>query len=444
MSFRWRLCALVILLLMAAGCDTILPDGLSSIDGSAPTSDGSSPKSTATAEPTPTSPPAQSQPDNGAERIKIWLPPQFDPDANTAAGNLLKSRLEQFSQQNDDVVIEVRVKEVEGSGGILDTLITASAAAKSALPDLVILPHEHLESAVNAGTLLPYDNLSTSLDSTDWFNFAREMAYNQEQIYGLPFAADAQVQVFLPATVPSPISDAAGALESLSPLIFQAGDPIALYTLALYQANGGSVLDENNQPALDSGLLAEVLTFYQQCNESGVMPQWITGYERDEQSWGAFKERRGDQVVTWLSRYLRDGDGSMSLAQIPTLNGTPFALASGWVWALTSPEPEKHPTSVQLAEFLTESSFLAEWTAAMDRLPPRPSSLQGWTEHIREAINTPGLLQEVDTLAQSLHPFPGADLLNSIGGALGQATVDVLKGSADADEAALEAASTVK
>jgi len=444
-SFRWRVIWLLcIVLLVMTGCDTILPKDFPPFDALSPARESPAPPATQTPEPTPTQVPIQTQEVSGSKTIKIWLPPQFDPDSNTPAGNVLKSRLQQFTRQNPDVEIDVRVKDVEGEGGILGTLVTASAAAQSALPDLVILPHEQLESTVREGVLFPFDNLSTTLDNPDWYNFAREMAYIQDKIYGLPFAADMQVQVYQSEAVSSPLSDATAVIGSSDPLIFQAGDPLALYTQALYQASGGEILDEDNQPSINASILSEVLIFFQQASESGSLPFWLTGYQRDDQSWNAFKEGRGNQIVTWLSRFLSDGESSMSVTKIPTLKGLPYALSSGWLWALSSPLPSKHPISVQLAEFLTEGSFLAEWTAAMNLMPPRPGSLQSWSERIRTAVVSPSLPVEVDTLAKSLHPFPNAETLGAISSAFEKATVDVLKGLVTPEEAALQAAAGIE
>ena len=51
--------------------------------------------------------------------LHLWLPPEFDPNDGTLAGNLLKARLEEFTAQNPGVSIEVRLKAVQGAGGLL-------------------------------------------------------------------------------------------------------------------------------------------------------------------------------------------------------------------------------------------------------------------------------------------------------------------------------------
>ncbi len=111
---------------------------------------------------------------------------------------LLQARLDEFQRRNPRVSIETRVKAVSGPGGLLDSLTTASAAAPQALPDLVALPRDLLETAALKGLLLPLDNLTTALDDPDWYAYAASLARLQKNIYGLPFAGDALVLGYHP------------------------------------------------------------------------------------------------------------------------------------------------------------------------------------------------------------------------------------------------------
>ncbi len=383
--------------------------------------------------PVPTQTPAlfETVTPTGPLTLQIWLPPQFDPDSGTPAANLLKARLDEFSSRMPEVKIDVRIKAIEGPGGLLDTLSTASKAAQLALPDLVIIPHDSLELAVQQGLLNSFDNLSSSLDDPDWFNFAREMARFQNNTYGLPFAADALVQVYRPEKIPEPALFTDAVLTNQSPFIFTAADPRALFPLALYQASGGAIYDEKGQVSLNAEILEDVLTFFQQANQTESMPFWLTGYQRDEQSWESFQENRGDQVITWLSRYLTNTKNENSLAPIPTPKGPISTLGNGWMWALTSPDPSHHPASVKLAEFLTESNFLARWTEASGYLPPRPSALLSWKDQ--------AIAAQLSPIAQTIHPSPPFEILTRLGSVLEKATVSILKQQAEPAEAAQQA-----
>lgn len=430
--------ALLILALLLAGC------------GSLPTPLELFPTPAAQPEPTSTSAPEVVEtphkstsgeipvtpPTLGPLKLQVWLPPEFDPGAGSPEANLLQARLKEFSSRMPDVTVEVRVKDVDGPGGLLDTLTTANKAAQLALPDLVLLPHDRMEYAVQQGLLYPFDNLSSTLDDPDWFPFAREMARLQNKNYGLPFAADALIQVFRSNILPEPPVTLGAAAENQSPIIFPAADLFALYPLAIYQALGGEVRDEQGQAFLDPAILKQVFTFLQQASKNGVFPFWLTGLQNDEQSWGAFRENQGDQVLTWSSRYLRNPSTDISLASLPASNGSPFTLGKGWMWVLTSPDPSHHPASVKLAEFLTESNFLTMWSENAGYIPPRPGALQFWKDQ-----ETADKLLPV---AQSLHTTPPVEILERLGAALEKATVNLLKQQVEPAEAAQQAADGLK
>jgi hypothetical protein len=82
----------------------------------------------------------------------------------------------------------VRIKALDGPGGLLDALSAANAAAPLALPDLILLPRPQLETAALKGLLTPFDGLSASLNNGDWYDYARDLAQLQDSTFGLPLA----------------------------------------------------------------------------------------------------------------------------------------------------------------------------------------------------------------------------------------------------------------
>lgn len=372
---------------------------------------------------TPTSTP------EGPTRLRVWLPPFLNPNSETAAGSLLSARLQEFQTANSDIIVETRVKNAAGPGGLFDSLVTASAAAPAALPDLIALPRDFLEAAALKGMLLPYDSLTTSLDDPDWYPFAKELAYIQNDIYGLPFAGDNLLQVYYTEPLTTPLTSWNALIESGAVILFPAAAEDERFTLALYQANGGPTVDDQGRPMLNVGKLTEVLNFYQSAVQSGsISPDLVTQLQTDEQVWEAFNQNRGNLMATWTSTYLQNPLDGVGIASIPTNNGKPFSLANGWVWALVGREEEKRRLAVDLAEFLTESQFLAEWSQAAGFLPARPSSLQGWTD--KEFVST------IDEIASSAQLIPPTDVLSSLELPLGQAAIAVIKNQTDPVSAA--------
>lgn len=415
----------IIFSILLASC-TILPFPESNSTPELP------PTPTATLLPTPES----TQPAPGPTVLRLWVPPQFAPDNGTPAGDLLQTRLDQYTAQRPDVRIETRVKASSGTGGLLDSLSTANAAAPLAVPDLILLPRASLEIAALKGLLFPYDGLTSILNEDDWYPFAQELARLQTSTFGLPFAADALVSLHRPAEIENPPVDWLSTLELGQPLAFPAAEEGAYFTLTEYLSTGAQIQGADGRPILDSSALSSVLTFYQEAEAAGVMPFWLTQFTADEQSWEAFQENQVDMVITWTNRYLSTLSGDTAAAPIITQDGTPLTLADGWVWALSNPQTERHALSVDLAEFLTEGDFLAQWTETAGYLPPRASALEGWSNAAQRGL--------VERIVQSARVIPPNDIMAVIGPAFQQATVNVLKQQSDPVSAANEAVESLQ
>jgi ABC-type glycerol-3-phosphate transport system substrate-binding protein len=363
--------------------------------------------------------------------IRSWLPPEFDPAGNSPASQLLKARLDEFEAENPGIDLEVRVKALDGTGGLLDALAAANAAAPLALPDLVLLPRPLLESAALKGLLYPYDGLSSLMDDPSWFEYARQLAHLKASTYGMPFAGDAMLMAYHPSKIKNAPNGLEASISLGEVLLFPAADPQALFTLCMYLAAGGSLQDAAGRPSLDKDTLINILEIYERASQAGVMPYWITQYSDDEQVWETFMGEQFPMAVAWASTYLDhklSEPADLTLATLPTPDGAPFTLATGWNWALAGQDPERRVLSVRLAEFLVEKEFLASWTYAAGYLPPRVDALQSWEDADLRRI--------IEQISYSARLTPPADLISSIGPAMEQAVVDVLKAQSDPQSAA--------
>jgi ABC-type glycerol-3-phosphate transport system substrate-binding protein len=91
---------------------------------------------------------------------------------------------------------------------------------------------------------------------------------------------------------------------------------------------------------------------------------------------------------------------------------------------------------VDLAEYITDGEFLAEWSQASGYLPPRKSALEGWTNVALRVL--------VERIILSARIIPPNDVMAAIGPALSQATVDVLKQQSSPISAANDAIATLE
>lgn len=367
----------------------------------------------------------------GGLLVRIWLPPEFDPEGKSPASGLLKARLEEYTAENPKVRLEVRVKALDGAGGLLDSLVAANAAAPLALPDLVLLPRPLLESAALKGLLYPYDGLTNIMDDQSWFEYARQLARLKASTYGIPFAGDTMILAHHPSLLDTTPHNLENTLSLGEVLLYPATDPQALFTLCMYLADGGSLQDAQGRPLLDDAPLTNILEYDQRASLTGVMPYSLTQYSNDAQVWEAFLGNPYPMAVTWASAYLSykpAAQDDLAMAPLPTPDGVPFTLATGWSWVLAGQNPARRALSVELAEYLVEKEFMAEWTYAAGYLPPRVDALQYWQETESR--------QMIEQISYSAWLMPSADLVATLGPALEQAVVDVLKAQSDPKTAA--------
>lgn len=381
-----------------------------------------------TAPVTPTATPATTPSAPETLTLKLWVPPQFDPASQSEAGALLQARLDEFSALNPGTRIEVRVKAASGSGGLLASLTSAHAAAPQALPDLIALPRADLETAAIKGLLSPLDGLTAALEAEDWYAYARQLASVQEDHFGLPFAGDALVLIYRPSQVTQPPRNLEEALALEYPLTFPAASPEAQFPLLLYMASGGRLQDSEGRPTLEASRLTSVLTFFQEAERAGVLPFWLTQYETYQVALQAYRENSAQLAITWASTYLADPPIDTVATTIPTPDGSPFTLADGWVWALSTPHAERRAAAARLAEFLSEGEFLGAWSAAAGYLPTRAAALPAWPPSPLQS-----LVGQVVLAAQII---PSTEVLTVIGPALQEATIEVLKQQMDPPAAA--------
>ncbi len=367
----------------------------------------------------------------GGKLLRIWLPPEFNPDGNMIASQLLRDRLAEFASLNPEVRLEVRVKAADGVGGLLDALVAANAAAPLTLPDLALLPRSLLESAALKGLLYPYNDLTNLMDDPEWFEYARQLAQLKNNTYGIPFAGDALVLAYHPSQMATYPANLEEMLSLGKVLLFPATDPQALFPLSLYLAAGKGLQDDQGRPALDEATLTGIFEFVQSASLAGVMPYWLTQYSNDAQIWEVFMGNEHPMAVAWASTYIQQlisATDNLAMAPLPTLNGTAYSLATGWSWVLTGQDPVRREVSIRLAEFMVETDFLVKWTQAAGYLPPRLDALQNW--------QPAGLRDAIEQISSSARLMPPADVLSSLGPALEQAVVDVLKSQGDPQSAA--------
>ncbi len=295
------------------------------------------------------------------------------------------------------MVLEIRIKAETGEASLLNALIATQKVAPSNMPDLVALPRTNLESAADAGILHPIEGLTDALDDPDWFPYARPLAHIQNSAYGLPFAANLLGLHYQPSEdFPLPTFEDAV-------ITFAANDPNAAFSFCLY--------DEEN---IEEESLTNLFTFYQSESVSKKSAEYQNTNEILE-----------TPAVIWASDFLDESPADAIFSTVPNPNGDACSLADAWLWTLAGSDPENQLAAVELAEYLSQSDFLSEWTTALNLLPPRPTALD----------ESKTLLHELSLTAQ---PIPSNETILTLGEMFRLATMSVIQDQADPRSTAQE------
>ena len=344
--------------------------------------------------------------------LRVWLPPQFNPNANNSAAALLKERLNDFEADHPGLELDVRVKSESGEADLLNSLAVTSMAAPGALPDLIALPRHALEAASQKGLIKALD-ISSELQDPDWHPYARELAEIDGTPYGLPFAGDALVVVYRPELVW--IKSWNDILLSDGQLDFAGADPQAEVALSLYASAGGEMTDAQGKPTLDQDILISVLDLFSRGRGVSLFPDATKNISSDDQVLQEYRTRRTDMAVFHFSKFRASQDGLyqplMSLGE-----ENHYTFTNGWLWAIPGQTPEQQQLSLELAEYLTQDEFLVPWTKEAGYLPTR--RLSG-IEPVDETVTA---------VIDAAQPIPSADTIQVLGPLMQEAVIRVLNG----------------
>jgi len=431
--FRMLIAVLVLAMAFLAGCQ-----GLSYLDAAiaereelveaTPTRAEDEQKETPTPQATATAAPLN-------YRLTVWVSPQFNPNDPTPAAQLLATQFKTFTEQYPEVSLDIRVKAASGAGSILDTLDYASQVAAEAEPDLVLLSRADMEIAAQKGLLQPIEEVSSTLDESDWYAFTQSMGIFQGTVYGIPLAADALGLVYRGAFFSNPQPDWANVNTQIDGLVFPAGDPTALTSLAIYLSAGGALQDAQGQAFINEEILTQMLQVYQNSLKSGLISTTLLDLQSDDQAWDAFQNSNAEGVITWVSRQLQDTTG-LKLAPLPSLGETSFTLAKGWMWCLVAKDQKEKEYASLLVEHLVHPEFLADWAPISGYLPVRPSSLAAW--------QNPALQDTLGKILDSSQVRPNPNQITPLSSSIKTAVQEVLSGQSEPADSAKKAADSLE
>lgn len=373
--------------------------------------------------------------------LVLWVPEELSPYADTEAASLLAQRLEAFNQGQADLQVETLVKKAHGRGGLLDFLRTASVAAPSVLPDLILLDVEDLRVAAQAGLLQPLDGLLPTGLAEDQYPFAAEMGEIEGRTMGVPLGVEVEHAAYWPGLFATPPLTWTGIVSAGVPFVFPAGGQDGTVndtTLIEYLGAGGRLTDAEGNPSLDEEPLAAVLDFYARAAAAGVIsPSIVLPLTDTEGCWEALLNGQAGVAAVNSRRFWTAPDVGLALAPLPSRSGRVITLARGWMVGLVTSDPERQEQAMELLAWLTDPDGYGPWTQSLGYLPATRSGLASWT--VDEASRT--VLEALLEGAQAAPPQP---IHEAIGPVIQDAVEAVLTGQRSPTEAARQAVESLQ
>lgn len=369
-----------------------------------------------------------------ASILTVWFPPEMDPKSDSPAAKLLLDKLEAFAKENG-LLLQTRPKAAKGSGGLLDSLAAAKAAAPDALPDLVILDQDDLALAASKGYLSPLPMEGFLRDEKDWFEAARAMSNFEGQSYGAPISLDPFVFGMTGVSSINNNGGWSGIRTSLGKVAFAADDPRGIFLMNMYIAEGGNVQDSLKHPILDQEPLSRTMIYLHQAYLDRHISTISVQAQTEAQILDALLNGNTDIGFIKLSQLLKNNQEKTSAVTLRiSLPGQ--TLAQGRFWAITTANPAKLSKIQALILAVSEPGFMGDYTKALGVLPARPSALESWVD-----LTTEVPWMRIGELSL---PMPEESIINRLGPILRKATLDDLQEKGDPGEITSRTLESVK
>lgn len=363
--------------------------------------------------------------------IQLWIPPQFDPEQNTLAGNALSEAIAAYTETHPNVSISLRIKATTGDSSVLNTLTAANHIAKGVLPSLVLLSRSDMETAVQRGLAQP---ITTSVlsDSTSWYGYARQSAVIENTIYGIPILGDSLVLTYRNAKIGAGLTDWQDILTRGLPIGFAPSSSTSLFATFIYLSLGGKLTNDQGQAYLDPQILTDTLNFFLSGGQNGAFPPSLAQLVDQSQVWQRFSDGTMHIIASQFSsfRHFQNKDISVHPLPLPE-QSTDYPLVNTWNLVMTEDDPHLQKEAVNFAEFLADINENDVLSVSAGYLPVRNSEHEAWRDDPQA--------ENVRFMSENALLIPNNQILSKIVPIINTAVSQIIRNQATPETAAQDA-----
>ncbi|MBN1428088.1 MAG: extracellular solute-binding protein [Anaerolineae bacterium] len=389
---------------------------------------------------TPDEPVAPTPTESGEIVLVVWMTEHLPLTSDAPGGQEFLEQLATFDELHPDIRVEVYTKRVSGTGGILSYLRTATAVAPSVLPDLALVDRSGLVQAGRENLVVPIGDLLDLALLTELYPVVQSLGSVDEELVGLPYLLEIEHSVYRETVFNTPPNSFETILRLRQPYAFPAGalGNVNNTILLQYLAAGGVLTDNTGNPKLDPESLTQVLTFYNQAHERGLIGTNLFQLTTPSESWRLYRDRQTNLAAVSSTTYLaeRDDVRNTLLTWTPTPDGQAHTLATGWSWVVATHDPTRQSAVMSLVYFLMNPINQGLYSKAADKLPTRHAALIVWGE------DDP-YVAFADQLISNAYPMPDTSVQTIVGAAIQDALEAVLLNNVLPAQAAAQAEQSI-
>ena len=347
--------------------------------------------------------------------LTVWLPVDLAPLPDTGP-SIMEQQIQNFATSQVDLDIKIEYKTVSGEGSTLNYLRTGRTVAPSILPDLIVLRMDQLETAVIDELIFPLNGLIDPTLLEDLYPTALDYAVQEEQVPGYPFSLTGVTHLaYNTATISDTIPTEWDMFRTIANgnFVFPAnGEGGATLLLQMYLSNGGRLINEAGQTALQIEPLAQSLEQLNLARNDGFLVRQSNTLSSFDGAWEIYETGTANIAVVDANTYLsmRSEETETAVSPIPGLTNEITPFINGWAWAISTNEPTQQQLAAELLNHLISPELLSDWSLQTNHLPARRSAFDFWPD------DDPYTLFIQSQLERAVpQPFlPGSDIIRTL------------------------------
>lgn len=301
--------------------------------------------------------------------LTLWVPEEFGPGAERG-GDILQERVTAFEQAHPGIHVDHVLKAPYGKGGVIDWIVQLQELMPDRLPDAAIVDSRELYTLSKLGLLQPLNRAMPSGAYWDLFLPAQRIARQSGVWDNQPLVLDTEHLVYDTRRLAAPPLSWQDILTTTTPFAFAAD---STDTFLLHYLHDGGTFSGS---ASDTGVMQNILDYYQRARGNGNLSEASASMKSAREIMPLFVSGQVPMAQVRARDFLaeRPRVPNAAVASVPTLDGQPAAVASGWSFVILTPNPVRRRVAEEYLQWLDDADFMGEWAQAARMLPASKSA----------------------------------------------------------------------